>query len=238
VAHEDLPPGQRKEMRQFWRWYRRIFRLPEDLQRGHYMHLLCTGDRLFLRTLFINGALTASELTGRLHPHRDEEAARFPTRTTVDDWLQLAYRRDLVRVFEESEGSESSTGDGTRWALTEEGKILYRRPSTELRWVGAILRYGTQFIGWLAALALGSALLGAAVGRIDWGEVVSSDAFAWSLVAIIYALMFTALSALNNRHGRPAFALLMIDLSRVFGTVSSLELETAEDSASAEPARA
>lgn len=216
------------ELRRMWWLVRRVFRASGNLNRPEYLQHLRKADRFFLRTLFVDGAATAAELTETTKATRNG-ARRWPTRPTVEDWLLLSYRRGLLHPFEAAEGLPQRAGAPARWALTESGRTLYSGPPSGLRWSGRVLRYATQFAGWLAALVLGSAALAAAVGRVHWDRIVGSDAFAIALIIVFYALAATLLGILSRRHTQAPLALMTIELTRIFGQVAPIEVEDRPD---------
>ncbi|HEY2716234.1 MAG TPA: hypothetical protein VGI73_08450 [Solirubrobacterales bacterium] len=219
-----------------WWALRLTFLVPHHVTRPRYMRLLRETDRLFMRVLALNGAVTAVELVGQLDltAFSKEATAPWPTRATVDDWLLLAYRRGLLMPFSVPAELPLPSDGAFRWTLTADGRAAYRRPVTELWWAGKILKHLTQFVGWLAALALGSAVIVASLGRVEWGKIVSSDAFLLAVLAVFYAVLFTLANAANRRVFRPFRALFIIELTRSRGTVSSMEVESEDRDISSE----
>jgi DNA-binding PadR family transcriptional regulator len=187
-----------------------VFWAPAWMDPGTYKDLLRDLDRVALRSLKKEGALTAKELAGRLN--RWKGLRTKPKRTgihqvtpaTVYAWLDFASRRGLVVAWPNTPGRSATSR--THWELTEKGQEALRSKFWFL--LG-------RFYPLLPALLASGALLGIfKLFSVHPGVVV------WTLLALPVILEIVVLAFLwirSERREAPRVAVVAIETLRSAG---------------------
>lgn len=207
----EYPVG-RKKPKDLWKRARYVhkygvFWAPAWMDPRTYKDLLMDLDRVALRSLKKDGAVTARELAGRLN--RWKGLRTKPKRTgiyqvtsaTTYAWLDFASRRGLVVAWSNSAGR--SPGSRTHWELTEKGQEALRSKFWFL-------------LGRLYPILLALLASGALLGILKWFSV-HPGAVVWTILALPVILEIVVLSFFvirSERREAPRVAVVAIETLR------------------------
>jgi hypothetical protein len=201
-----------------------MYWVPPSMGPWQYRVYLRLLDPVCLKALDSLGAVSAAEVTewinlgrDRLIPTRPKTTGiHFISEETLQDWLGIAKRRELVAPWSDPELEGNAVPGPRCWILTERGRDELRSPLHKFFSNG----FGGPLVGFLSGSVVGGAVSSLTESRF-FGLALGLAGF------IVYFAALAIWDRQNERKRGPGSAVVAIETFRCAGeTLPSLEGET------------